>query len=107
MSAAPMSSVISDAIRNRFACWVAHVNVTAPKYAYRYDMWQYSCKGKIPGINGDVDLDYCYVDYPTLIKTKGLNGWAPETTTPVRPETKEISLTIDGVTWKGTLRRAD
>jgi hypothetical protein len=24
--------------------------------------WQYSSKGKIPGINGDVDLNICYQD---------------------------------------------
>lgn len=105
MSAAPMSSVISDAIRNRFSCWVAHVNVTAPKYAYRYDMWQYSWKGKISGINGDVDMDYCYVDYPTLIKSNGKNGFAIEPPTPPAPETKEFSITVDGETWTGTLRK--
>lgn len=27
------------------------------------EMWQYSAKGKIPGITGDVDLDVCYVNY--------------------------------------------
>ena len=33
-------------------------------------MWQYSWKGRIPGIAGDVDLDYCYVDYPSIVKSK-------------------------------------
>lgn len=39
-------------------------------------MWQYSWKGDVPGINGDVDLDFAYKDYPEIIKAKGLNGWA-------------------------------
>lgn len=28
-----------------------------------FGLWQYSSKGKINGINGDVDLDYCYKEY--------------------------------------------
>lgn len=38
-------------------------------------MWQYSDKGRVPGIGGDVDMDICYVDYPSKIKAKGLNGF--------------------------------
>ena len=38
-------------------------------------VWQYTWKGSIPGINGGVDLDYCYQDFPTLIKGAGLNGY--------------------------------
>jgi GH25 family lysozyme M1 (1,4-beta-N-acetylmuramidase) len=38
-------------------------------------MWQYSWKGKIDGIIGDVDLNYCYKDYPSIIKKAGLNGY--------------------------------
>ena len=38
-------------------------------------MWQYSSTGKINGINGNVDRDHCYVDYPAKIKAAGLNGY--------------------------------
>ena len=38
-----------------------------------YDMWQYSATGKVSGISGDVDLDYSYKNYPSIIKKKGLN----------------------------------
>ena len=31
--------------------------------------------GKCDGINGDVDVDYCYRDYPALIREKHLNGY--------------------------------
>ena len=27
------------------------------KYEYNIDMWQYSCTGRVPGINGNVDID--------------------------------------------------
>jgi hypothetical protein len=30
-------------------------------------MWQYSSKGKVNGISGGVDMNYCYIDYPALI----------------------------------------
>lgn len=32
-------------------------------YPYRFSMWQYSQKGKIDGITGDIDLDLCFINY--------------------------------------------
>lgn len=31
--------------------------------------WQYSCKGKVPGIKGDVDMDVFYTDFSEVRKT--------------------------------------
>lgn len=39
-------------------------------------IWQYSNKGRIDGISADVDLDAAYKDYPKIIKSRGLNGFA-------------------------------
>ena len=39
-----------------------------------HQMRQYTSKGKVPGISGSVDLDYSLMDYPALIKKKGLNN---------------------------------
>ena len=39
-------------------------------------MWQYSDKGRMDGINANVDLDYCYLDYPAEIKKAKLNGFS-------------------------------
>lgn len=36
-------------------------------------IWQYTSKGSVPGINGNVDMDYAYKDYPEMIKKAGLN----------------------------------
>lgn len=36
-------------------------------------IWQYTSKGSVPGINGNVDMDYVYKDYPAIIKKAGLN----------------------------------
>lgn len=34
-----------------------------PDYPYKYDIWQYSTKGDIYGIEGPVDMNICFVDY--------------------------------------------
>lgn len=41
--------------------WIARYNDTLG-YQGRYDLWQYSSEGKVDGISGNVDLDYCYTD---------------------------------------------
>lgn len=38
-------------------------------------IWQRSQTGKVDGINGDVDLDECYFDYPTFLSEKKLNNF--------------------------------
>ena len=38
-------------------------------------MWQYSETGRINGIPEDVDLNYCFKDYPYLINRYGLTGF--------------------------------
>lgn len=59
-----------------YAQWVAHYTTSAhPEYAASYGMWQYSSTGRVSGIKGNVDMNYCYVDYPKLIKAKGLNNY--------------------------------
>lgn len=47
-----------------------------PKTPPRKDVgiWQYSSKGSVPGIVGNVDMDWAYKDYPAIIKAAGLNN---------------------------------
>ena len=45
-----------------YKIWLAQYS-TAPTYKGRYDMWQYSSKGKISGISTKVDLNYSYLGY--------------------------------------------
>lgn len=42
---------------DRFSKWVAQYN-TACTYEGRYDMWQYTSAGYLPGILGNVDMNY-------------------------------------------------
>lgn len=63
-------------IQNRFASWTARVENIKPTYCSNYGMWQNSWKGTVNGISGDVDMNICYKDYPSIIKAKGLNGFS-------------------------------
>ena len=60
---------------DRFTKWVAQYYKECT-YTGKTDMWQYSNKGKISGIKGNVDMNYCYRDFPTEIA-----GKQPETNT--------------------------
>lgn len=42
--------------------WLAEYN-DKPTYYYDYQMWQYSSSGKIPGVDGDVDLNIAFKDF--------------------------------------------
>ena len=44
-----------------------------PTYKGDYGIWQHSSKGRVNGIDGDVDLNIAYRDYPTIIQAAGLN----------------------------------
>ena len=102
MSASPLSTHVDDDIKKRYAVWVANVGVTKPAYTGDYGMWQYSWHGNLAGIAGDTDLDYCYVDYPAKIKSKGLNGYSKQPEQPI-PESKYFEITVDGKTYSGNL----
>ncbi|MBO7734140.1 MAG: hypothetical protein J6S67_16370 [Methanobrevibacter sp.] len=53
-----------------YTWWVADYSNPLP-----VAMHQYSSKGNIPGIQGNVDLDVCTVDFPSIIKSHHLNGY--------------------------------
>ena len=54
--------------------WVARYG-SNPTYTKKYGIWQYSSTGNIRGIQGKVDLDRAYKDYPAIIKAHHLNGF--------------------------------
>lgn len=107
MSAYPLGNLTSEVVRSRYAVWVAHYGVIKPCYSGAYGIWQKSSNGTITGIAGNVDLDECYEDYPTIIKSAGLNGYKkPVATQPEKkPEKakKKITITIDDHTYSGLI----
>ena len=50
---------------SKWTFWLAQYNERVT-YTGKYDMWQYSSSGSLPGISGKVDLNYCYKDFAAL-----------------------------------------
>lgn len=73
MSRSPLMTYVEDDIRQRYSIWVAEW-ASKCNYDGAYGMWQRSEKGYVNGINGNVDLDISYVNYPSVIRNAGLNG---------------------------------
>lgn len=75
MSRSPLQYKVNAETLKRFAIWAAEYN-TRLNYTGAVGMWQKSDKGRVAGISGNVDLDECYIDYPTIIKNGGFNGFS-------------------------------
>lgn len=54
---------------DRYDKWLAEWS-SKPTYNKSFGIWQYSSKGKVPGIVGNVDLNIAYKDYPSIINNK-------------------------------------
>lgn len=63
------NSKLTDSRFNNWVKWVAQYNNICT-YQGSYDIWQYASDGSVNGINGNVDMNYCYVDYPGKINKK-------------------------------------
>ena len=65
-----------DELIQKYDLWLAQWGVSKPTETC--GIWQCSSTGKIDGINGNIDLDIAYKDYPSIMKSKGLNGFENE-----------------------------
>lgn len=68
-------------ILGKYEVWVAQW-ASACTYSGEYGLWQYTSDGSVPGIAGRIDMNYGYKDYPTIIKSAGLNGFASDAPQP-------------------------
>ena len=58
-----LSEQINTSSLTGYKIWLAQY-AAAPTYsATRHDMWQYSSKGKVSGISGNVDMNISYLNY--------------------------------------------
>ena len=53
------TNYLTDSRFNNWTKWVAQYN-TVCNYKGKYDMWQCASTGRVPGISGNVDLNYSY-----------------------------------------------
>ena len=67
---------------SRFDLWLAQWD---SKASLECGIWQYTSRGTVNGINKPVDLDISYIDYPKLLKEKGLNHLSNNETKPTKP----------------------
>lgn len=74
-----LTSQISAPTRNQYDVWCANISKTP---SIIYGIHQYSFKGRVSGITGEVDLNRTTKDYPTIIKNAGLNGFKKTASTP-------------------------
>lgn len=59
-------------LANRWDVWLSDTTGSTPKVNYRYNAHQHNHHGCVPGITGDADLNVTTLNYPKIIKTKGL-----------------------------------
>ena len=109
-SASSLTTHTADNIKSRYTIWLAHW-VDKTSYGGAYGIWQHSEKGRVDGINGNVDLDIGYKDFPTIIKGKGLNGYGAEPVLPNPPAPAAedgitVEVTVDGQKYSGKLNKA-
>lgn len=57
-----------------FDKWTARYG-KEPEYMKNSGIWQYTSKGKINGIDGNVDRDISYKNYPAIMKRGHFNGY--------------------------------
>ena len=99
-STSPLNSYISKEVASRYALWVAQYYSRCTYTKSEYGIWQYSSTGRVNGICGDVDMDYCYKDYPSIIKKGGYNGYSKGSSS----KSAEIKKTVDELAkevWDG------
>lgn len=87
-----LNNRIDTYCRNRFDVWLAEWT-SKPTYNGQFGLWQYSSKGSVSGISGNVDLNIAYKDYPSIIKAAKLNGFTESVTAP-EPEKKPAPVPV-------------
>ena len=73
------NNYIATSRLTKYDKWVAYWASEEPVFKYGdYNMWQNSSSGYIGGYR--LDTDIAYLDFPTIMQTKGLNGYSKEET---------------------------
>lgn len=63
---------MTGAALRKYDVWLAAYRSKKPEPGWPFGLWQYTSKGKIPGVSGDVDLSVPYKEYAKIIAKKGL-----------------------------------
>ncbi len=63
---------MGGAALNPYDVWLAAYRTQKPAPGWPFGMWQYTSKGRVPGVSTNVDLSHAYKDYVAIIKRAGL-----------------------------------
>lgn len=84
------NKISGASLNKKYSWWIASWTSSKPS-GINAGLWQFggnSNEIRSPKIGGvTTDQDYAYLDYPSIMKQKGLNGYK-KTTTPTKPNTK-------------------
>ena len=58
-----LTSYMNASALSGYKIWLAQYNANGPTYTGRYDLWQYTSKGSVAGISGNVDMNQSYLGY--------------------------------------------
>ena len=84
------TNYVKKETRERYACWIADWSSKC-SYTGTYGIWQRGTTKIYNSGTGDIDDDVLYIDYTSIIKKKGLNGFAKQTP---KEETVTVSYKI-------------
>ena len=86
------------ALSAKYTIWLADYRGSNADKTLKRDIWQYTSKGSVDGINGNVDVNECYRDFPSIIKAAGLNGCGKEAPAP-KPEAASYTVKAGDSWW--------
>ena len=100
------NNLLTDARFNQWDKWIAQYN-TECTYKGKYVMWQYTDKGKVNGINGNVDMNYYYGSTekaePKPEATKTASKYTK--TQFIKDVQKAIGAKVDGIAGAETISK--
>ena len=63
---------VGGAALHPYDVWIADYTGKTPNVTFNYNAHQHTSKGAVPGISGNVDLNVTTLNYPRIIRKKGL-----------------------------------
>lgn len=63
---------VGGAALHPYDVWLADYTGKTPNVTFNYNAHQHTSKGSVPGITGNVDLNVTTINYPKIIRKKGL-----------------------------------
>lgn len=105
-----IENYISPDVWKRYDMWFAQWNSKCEYTGSNLGIWQYGGETNyidtpyIAGVDGAVDKDLCFKDYPTIIKSGGFNNWGtPQPLPDPEPDNPTCSITLQYLAQDGYL----